>query len=170
MPNTNTNTTTKNTTTTNGNNVLSTLAQLFQITTLSGLVSFLVSYVASFNTTKALEDAKKTAEKALEDAKKTDSYKAITTAEKALKDAEKALEDAKRTDSSIRDTDVFQLACFVASVRGIDYTSQELTKLASDYGLSSTGQFGYFRRVIKLAKKINLAIDLKQANTTTLKK
>ena len=131
------------------------------VNTLSEAVRVITEKVKTFNSLENLEKAKKDAEKALDAAHKTDSYKKITAAEKALSEAEKALQDAKRNNDSIRLTDCFQLAVFLAVFGAIQYTTAELVKLASDYGLSSIGQFGYFTRVKKLCDKLGIEVIIR---------
>lgn len=86
--------------------------------------------------------------------------------ERALAESNKAAKELSMLDTGDRSmcitgSDRIQLACFLASFIDVPYTQKELTSLALDQtGKTTIGQYGYFKRVARLAKYYGIQVSI----------
>ena len=106
---------------------------------------------------KNAAEAVKNAEAKKAEAERKNDLKAYKKAEAEAKNAEaKKAEAVKVLESSERITqnDLIQLSTLTACLLGIQYTQNDLIQL----GASSTGQFGYYKRSIRLFNRFGFTL------------
>jgi len=108
----------------------------------------------------------KEAAKKAENAKKEAENKAKEAVEAAQKadEAEKAYKTLQATEKEavITGADKVQMACFIAAFKNTSYEQKELVEIALEATKKAgIGQYGYFKRIARLAKLMGIEITIK---------
>lgn len=96
----------------------------------------------------------------------TEVVEATKKLEQAFEKSQKATKELStmKIDRSmnVSGSDRIQLACFIASFTGVNYTQEELIGVAVEQtGKTTVGQYGYFKRVARIAKLYGIEVSIK---------